>query len=78
MPCFRKAADQADRMIRCSLALCPARHTNRDDGKIHSRGTARAYQQALTGVAEWLKANAKDQSLERMTPKQAHQYLRAR
>ena len=78
MPSFRKAADQADRMIRRSLALRSARHTNRDDGKIHSRGTARAYQQALTGATGWLKVNAGNQSLERMTPEQAHQYLQER
>ena len=78
MPSFRKAADQADRIIRRSLALRTARHTNRDDGKIHSRGTARAYQQALTGAANWLKVKANNQSLERMTAEQAHQYLRER
>ncbi len=75
MPSFRKAADQADRMIRRSLALKTKRHDNRDDGKIHSRGTARAYQQALTGAATWLKEKANNQALERMTAEQAHQYL---
>ena len=75
MPSFRKAANQADRMIRRSLALKTKRHDNRDDGKIHSRGTARAYQQALTGAAKWLKKKANNQALERMTPEQAHQYL---
>ena len=75
MPSFRKAANQADRMIRRSLALKTKRHDNRDDGKIHSRGTARAYQQALTGAAKWLKKKANNQALERMTTEQAHQYL---
>ena len=75
MPSFRKAANQADRMIRRSLALKTKRHDNRDDGKIHSRGTARAYQQALTGAATWLKEKANNQALERMTAEQAHQYL---
>ena len=75
MPSFRKAANQADRMIRRRLALKTKRHDNRDDGKIHSRGTARAYQQALTGAAKWLKKKANNQALERMTPEQAHQYL---
>ena len=78
MPSFRKAADQADRVIRRSLALKTPRHDNRDDGKIHSRGTARAYQQALTGAAQWLKKKANNQSLERMTPEQANQYLQER
>ena len=75
MPSFRKAANQADRMIRRSLALKTKRHDNRDDGKIHSRGTARAYQQALTAAATWLKEKANNQALERMTAEQAHQYL---
>ena len=75
MPSFRKAANQADRMIRRSLALKIKRHDNRDDGKIHSRGTARAYQQALTGAAKWLKKKTNNQALERMTVEQAHQYL---
>ena len=75
MPSFRKAANQADRMIRRSLALKTKRHDNRDDGKIHSRGTARAYQQALTGASKWLKKKANNQALERMTVEQAHQYL---
>ena len=78
MPSFRKAADQADRMIRRRLALKTKRHDNRDDGKIHSRGTARAYQQALTGAATWLQEKANNQSLERMTVEQAHQYLQER
>ena len=78
MPSFRKAADQADRMIRRSLALKTKRHDNRDDGKIHSRGTARAYQQALTGAATWLQEKANNQALERMTVEQAHQYLQER
>ena len=78
MPSFRKAADQADRMIRRRLALRSARHTNRDDGKIHSRGTARAYQQALTGAAQWLKDKYHNQSLERMTAEQAIRYLQER
>ena len=78
MPSFRKAVDQAERMIRRNLALRSARHTNKDDGKIHSRGTARAYQQALTGAAQWLKAKANHQSLERMTAEQAHRYLQER
>ena len=78
MPSFRKAANQADRMIRRSLALKTKRHDNRDDGKIHSRGTARAYQQALTGAATWLQEKANNQALERMTVEQAHQYLQER
>ena len=71
MPSFRKATNQAERMIRRRLALRSPRHTHRDDGKIHSRGTARAYQQALTGATRWLKDKHHNQSLERMTAAQA-------
>ena len=78
MPSFRKAPDQADRIIRSVLALKTPRHGNRDDGKVHSQGTARAYKQALTGASEWLKVNAHNQGLERMTPEQAREYLQER
>lgn len=75
MPSFRKAADQAAYAVERNIALRTARHTNRDDGKIHSLGTARTYQQTLTGVAQWLKVNHKNQALHRMTAEQARQYL---
>ncbi len=78
MPSFRKPARQAERMIRRRLALKSPRHGNHDDGKIHSVGTARAYQQALTGASEWLKEKYRNQSLESMTAEQAVQYLQER
>ena len=78
MPSFRKADNQAERAVRRRLALRSPRHTNRNDGKIHSRGTARAYQQALTGAAKWLKVNHKNQGLDHMTAEQARQYLEKR
>ena len=78
MPSFRKADNQAERAVRRRLALRSPRHTNRNDGKIHSVGTARAYQQALTGAAKWLKVTHKNQGLDHMTKEQANQYLEKR
>ena len=78
MPSFRKAKNQAARAVTQRIAVGSARHDNRNDGKVHSFGTARAYQQALTGVSKWLKEKYNNQSLERLTPDQARQYLEER
>ena len=78
MPSFRKSADQAARAVRRRLTLGSPRHINRDDGKIHSVGTARAYQQALAGASTWLKTNHHNQGLDHMTTEQARQYLKER
>ena len=78
MPSFRKAENQAARAVTKRIAVGSARHSNRNDGKVHSFGTARAYQQALTGVTKWLKEKFNNQSLERLTPEQAYQYLNER
>jgi len=43
MPVFRKPANQAAKAVRNVLALKTPRHNNRDDGKVHSVGTARSY-----------------------------------
>ena len=78
MPSFRKPADQAARAVSRVIALKTPRHNNRDDGKIHSVGTARSYQQALTRVGEWMKANGNNQGLQRLTAEQARAYLAER
>lgn len=78
MPSFRKAKNQAARAVTQRIAVGSARHDNRNDGKVHSFGTARAYEQALTGAGKWLKVKFNNQSLERMTTEQALQYLRQR
>jgi hypothetical protein len=57
MPSFRKATAQAAYAVRYALAPGTARHTSRNDGQMHSVGTARAYQQALAQAAQWLKVN---------------------
>ena len=78
MPSFRKSADQAARAVRRRIALNTPRHTNRNDGKIHSVGTARAYQQTLSMAAGWLKEKHHNQGLDHMTTEQARQYLKER
>ena len=55
MPIYAKPAGQAARMVKQASAFSKARHTSRNDGKIHSLGTARAYRSALTLACEWSK-----------------------
>ena len=57
MPSFRSARTQAEHAISCKLALGQGRHDSQDDGRIHSVGTARNYEQALRGFAEYIQAN---------------------
>ncbi len=57
MPSFRNAKKQAEHAVQKKLALNHARHTHRDDQKIHSLGTARNYAQALTRLTHWLQQN---------------------
>jgi hypothetical protein len=54
MPSFRNAKKQAEYAVQQKLQINQARHTHRDDKKIHSLGTARNYTQALTRLTEWL------------------------
>lgn len=78
MPIFRKPANQAARAVRNVLALRTPRHGNRDDGRIHSVGTARSYQQALTRVAAWMREKRDYKGLEKLTPDEARAYLEER
>ncbi len=78
MPSFRKATAQAAYVVRHALALRTARHTSRNDGQIHSVGTARAYQQALVQAAQWLKVNGHLEGLHRMPPALGSAYLQER
>jgi site-specific recombinase XerD len=75
---FRSPEKQAEKSVSRVLALGQPRHGNQDDGKIHSLGTARAYQQALTGVASWLKNNGDHMGLNHITTEQAQAYLEQR
>ena len=51
----RSAEKQAAHFVRLGLALGKPRHKARKDGLIHSLGTARAYQQALTLLGRWIQ-----------------------
>ena len=75
---FRSPEKQAEKSVSRVLALGQPRHGNQDDGKIHSVGTARAYQQALTGVAQWLKSSGDHMGLNHITTVQAQTYLEHR
>lgn len=78
MPVFRTPASQAKKALRRVLALRTPKHGNRDDGKVHSVGTARSYQQALTRVAEWMRERRDNKGLERLTAEEARAYLEER
>ena len=78
MAIFRKPAKQAARAVRRVLALNTPRHDNRDDGRIHSVGTARSYQQALTRVAAWMQDKRNYKGLLQLTPDEATAYLEER
>lgn len=78
MPTFRTPASQAKKSLRRVLALKTPRHDNRDDGKVHSVGTARSYQRVLTQVAKWMKENQNYKGLDLLTPEEAKAYLEKR
>lgn len=68
---------QAAKAIKPLLALGQPRHQHRDDGRVHSVGTARQYESIFKGVATWLQANH-DERLRDMSIAQASEYLAAR
>ena len=55
MPRFRSAKAQAEHAVSRKIALGQGRHDHQGDGRIHSVGTARGYEQALKGFAEYLQ-----------------------
>jgi integrase len=77
MPSFRHAQKQAAHAVKVKLKIGSARHTQKADLKIHSLGTARNYEQALTRLAKWLQAN-KLGSLKTLTVDTACAYLELR
>lgn len=77
MPSFRSAAAQAARAVRALAAHGQPRHGHAGDGKIHSLGTERNYEQALKGVAEFIQAR-KLGDLRGLTRETALAYLEAR
>lgn len=74
MPSFRSSKAQAEHAVSTKVALGHARHDHRDDGRIHSVGTARNYAQALQGFAQYLQDHRLG-ALRTVTANEAHQYL---
>jgi integrase len=77
MPSFRKPKAQAQRAVRFLSGIGSARHTNRNDQKIHSLGTQRNYIEALTHVTAWLQKNRLG-DLKSLNQEQAIRYLEER
>ena len=75
MASFRSPEAQAAKVVSRALALGESRHESRDDGRIHSVGTARVYEAALTGAARWMQEQGDRGGVWRMTTEQAQAYL---
>ncbi|MRR56990.1 MAG: site-specific integrase [Deltaproteobacteria bacterium] len=56
---FRNPKSQAEHAVRKLSAIGESRHENHEEGKIHSLGTARNYEQGLKSFGEWLKTERK-------------------
>jgi integrase len=74
MPSFRSAQAQARHAISTKISLGQGRHDNQNDGRIHSVGTARGYEQALKGFAEYIQNNNQG-DLSIVTVQDAQHYL---
>ena len=74
MPSFRSPKAQSVHAVSQKVALGTGRHDHRDDGKIHSVGTARGYGNSLKGSARYMQDNRLG-DLRNMTREIAMQYL---
>lgn len=74
MPSFRSAKAQAEYAISQKIALGHGRHDHREDGQIHSVGTARGYEQSLKGFANYIQEHRLG-DLRNVTNVMAMQYL---
>lgn len=74
---FRSPEAQAEHAVSQKVALGLRRHGHRDDGRIHSVGTARGYQQSLKGFSEYIQ-NHHMGDLHSATIREAKQYLNDR
>jgi integrase len=74
---FRSARAQARHAISGKISLGQGRHDNRNDGRIHSVGTARGYEQALKGFAGYLQ-RYRFGDLSGATVEEAEKYLAVR
>jgi len=77
MPSFRSPKAQAEHAISRKIALGAGRHDHQNDGRIHSLGTARGYEQALKGFADYLRQH-RSGDLRSATEQEARQYLTER
>ena len=77
MPSFRSSKAQSEHAVSQKVAFGKGRHEHRDDGKIHSVGTARGYEQAIKGIVDYLQANRLG-DLRSITVEIAQSYLAAR
>ena len=74
MPSFRSSRSQSDHAVSQKIALGKGRHDHRNNGQIHSVGTARGYGQALKGVAAYQQEHHLG-DLRTVTVEIARQYL---
>ena len=74
MPSFRSAKAQAEHAISQKVTLGTGRHDHQSDGRIHSVGTARGYEQALKGFTDYLQQHRLG-DLRSATVQEAQQYL---
>lgn len=77
MPSFRSPKAQAEHAVSRKVALGTGRHDHQNDGRIHSLGTARGYEQALKGFADYLRHHRLG-DLRSATDEEARQYLAER
>lgn len=77
MPSFRSAKAQAEHAVSRKISLGTGRHNHQNDGRIRSLGTARGYEQALKGFADYLRQHHLG-DLRSATEQEARQYLAER
>ena len=77
MPSFRSPKAQAEHAVSRKIALGTSRHDHQNDGRIHSLGTARGYEQALKGFADYLRQHRLG-DLRSATEQEARHYLAER
>lgn len=77
MPSFRSPKAQAEHAVSRKIALGTGRHDHQNDGRIHSLGTARGYEQALKGFVDYLHQHRLG-DLGSASEEEARQYLAER
>ena len=77
MPSFRSPKAQAEHAVSRKIALGTGRHDHQNDGRIHSLGTARGYEQALKGFADYLHQHRLG-DLHSATEEEVRRYLAER